>query len=301
MIHRRPIDRLGDCSALTYSPQSAHVRCSGRAAASVLYSPARADDRPRRASHRGCVVESAALWSAVGILLVLSFGGGNRGCFLCFPAIDLFLLFSSVDRPFPVSHSSRSRLRSHRLCRPDLLLTSARLQPGRRLTHHIVRTPPSNHRWSAVRPTARLTATTHIVAAETEEEDEEDDEDDNERSDTRHQPASDSVVRLLYEHCDELRFSIEQHHIRMRYYWQDGLLGEEEDELRVKYAAGVRAPINLSAGQIRADGGSGSSGYRVFKRVQTEGEEDGRNAFFRPIETKGRNVSSGEARYHPHM
>ena len=89
-----------------------------------------------------------------------------------------------------------------------------------------------------------------------------------------------SVLQQLNECSNERRWSSEQHHVNMRYYWQDGLLGEDEDELRVKYAAGVKAPLS---GRMNL-----SSEWRVFKRAQSEGEEDGRSAFFRLLESHRR-------------
>ena len=92
------------------------------------------------------------------------------------------------------------------------------------------------------------------------------------------QPMEDSIARLLEECSDEMRWSSEQHHVDMRYYWQDGLLGEDEDELRARYAAGVKVPApTWPPGR--------GSGYRVFKRAQSEQEEDGRARFFRVLET----------------
>ena len=88
-------------------------------------------------------------------------------------------------------------------------------------------------------------------------------------------PLSDGVLRALEEFSEPLRPTSEQHHVSMHYYWQDGLLGVDEDELRAKYAAGVK--------ELGCRSKIGSRGWRLFKRAQSEGEEDGRTAFFRHL------------------
>ena len=110
-----------------------------------------------------------------------------------------------------------------------------------------------------------------------------------------HEYTGGDVVGLLEEHSEPLRWSSEQYHINMTYYWRHGLLGEEEDELRVKHAAGLKAPFFAPSGALRERSNDiGESGYRVFNRATGEGQEDGRVNFFRALETeRAQGVSSG--------
>ena len=99
--------------------------------------------------------------------------------------------------------------------------------------------------------------------------------------------VSGHVVRLLEEFSDPPHWSSEQHHVNMRYCWQDGLLGEGEDELRAKYAAGVKTTFNVADTEHLAWSNSrAGTGYRKFREAQSDGkEEDGRVAFFHCLET----------------
>ena len=84
------------------------------------------------------------------------------------------------------------------------------------------------------------------------------------------------VQELLDRYTDAGRETSEQHHVNMQYFWQQGLLGEDEDELRTMHAAEVRVPAGKSNYHY-------PSWYRVFKRAQSEGEEDGRTAYFQAL------------------
>ena len=86
----------------------------------------------------------------------------------------------------------------------------------------------------------------------------------------------DDAVESWEDYSVPRRWSSEQHHTIMQHYWQDGLLGEEVEALRAKYAAGVKSPHSWSP--------DSSSGYRVFK-MGNGPEEDGRAGFFHQLET----------------
>ena len=91
-------------------------------------------------------------------------------------------------------------------------------------------------------------------------------------------------VGLLKQHSVEQRWSSEQHAVNMRYYWQDGLLGEGEAELRARYAAGVKMPC--IPGTPR-----GCSGWRIFRRAQSERDEGDRVRFFRSLGTESGSIA----------
>ena len=68
----------------------------------------------------------------------------------------------------------------------------------------------------------------------------------------------DSVVEQLEEYSVKRRWSSQQHHVLLQHYWRCGaeLMGEDEDELRAKYAAGVKTPLGWPV--------DSSQGWRVF-------------------------------------
>ena len=76
------------------------------------------------------------------------------------------------------------------------------------------------------------------------------------RGEERPTMQGDSMLEQLQGYSDERRWSSEQHHVTMQHYWHDRLLGEEADELRALYAAGVKTPLNWP--------GDPSTGWRVF-------------------------------------
>ena len=55
----------------------------------------------------------------------------------------------------------------------------------------------------------------------------------------------------------------------------------EEDELRAKYAAGVRLSCGLKDSHFLRD--DSDRRYRVFNRAPSEGQEDGKTAFSRSL------------------
>ena len=91
-------------------------------------------------------------------------------------------------------------------------------------------------------------------------------------------PMEGRVGRALQRHSTGSHRVTEEHHsTAMTYYWRDGLLGEEEDELRMKHAKGVRAATS------RWTLGWPERSYKLFRKADN-GKEDGRvNSFHRSM------------------
>ena len=91
--------------------------------------------------------------------------------------------------------------------------------------------------------------------------------------------ARSRLVKMIDRYCHPMTVSSEQLHVAMQYYWQDGLPGEDEDELRAKYACGVKLSRESWAYHDRW--------WRVFNKARREAGEDGRAAFFRSLVEEG--------------
>ena len=93
------------------------------------------------------------------------------------------------------------------------------------------------------------------------------------------------VVRLVDRCSAPLRWSSEQHGVFMRYHWRESALGEDEGELRAKYAAGIKAPFQVDDELlVWSNDSSSRSGYRVFKQPAAEAHLDGWPALFQSLE-----------------
>ncbi len=102
----------------------------------------------------------------------------------------------------------------------------------------------------------------------------------------------DSVVRLLEQCSRPLHTTHEQHHTRMQQYWSGSQLGENEREPRGGYAAGVKTRWQGSRNRSGPQGRN--TGWRVFERAMSEGQTDGRAAFFRALDSnQKRGASTG--------
>ena len=102
-----------------------------------------------------------------------------------------------------------------------------------------------------------------------------------------------TVAQLLKEHSEPVCWSNDQHHTCMSYYWSDGHLGGEEDELRTMYANGVKRPFCRQSAEL-VERPEADARYRRFHQVQSDGRLDGRAMFFQSLEAEKRRLSGDE-------
>ena len=96
---------------------------------------------------------------------------------------------------------------------------------------------------------------------------------------------AESAFDVLQRCTDEASWTAEQHAVRMRYYWQDGL-PEEREELIAKYKIGVKAPVAWSECDAVGDP------YAVYRRFRSSWEGDARSAFFQALDDNASPISA---------